>query len=108
MKMKKIKNKLFNKRFKKKKLRRRRSMDKRNIPKNSQYKSDTKFDTETKGKDSKDKTTKTFFIEKVSAFENFPNSEINEDALKNENDVNFQNVFDLNVNEQNYQEDKII
>ncbi len=83
-------------------------MDKRNIPKISQYKSDTKFDVETKGKENKDNTIKTFFIEKVSAFENFPNSEINEDALKNENDVNFQNVFDLNVNEQNYQEDKII
>ena len=33
---------------------------------------------------------------------------VNEDTSKNENDVNFQNVFDLNVNEQNYQEDKII
>jgi len=106
--MKKIKNKLFHKRFIKKKLKRRRSMDKRNIPKISQYKSDTKFDTETKRKENKDNTIKTFFIEKVSAFENFPDSEINEDALKNENDLNFQNVFELNVNDQNYQEDKII
>ena len=105
--MKKIKNKIFQKKFIKKKLKRRR-MDKRNIPKISQYKSDTKFDTETKGKDSKDNTIKTFFIEKVSAFENYPNLELDEDTLKNENDLNFQNIFDMNVNDQNYQEDKII
>ena len=106
--MKVTKIKLFKKKFKKKKLRRSRSNDKRNIPKIIKNKSDTKFDTETKGKENKDNTIKTFFIEKVSAFENFPNSEINEDALKNENDLNFQNIFELNVNEQNYQEDKII
>ena len=106
--MKSTKIKLFKKKFKKKKLRRRRSNDKRHIPKITRYKSDTKFDTETKRKENKDNTIKTFFIEKVSAFENFHDSEINEDALKNENDLNFQNVFELNVNEQNYQEDKII
>ena len=106
--MKNIKNKLIKKGFRKKKLRRRRSNDKRHIPKITLYKSDTKFDTETKRKENKDNTIKTFFIEKVSAFENYPNLELDEDTLKNENDLNFQNIFDLNVNDQNYQEDKII
>ena len=96
------------KKFKRKLKRRRKATDKRNFPRKVNFKSKNKSNSETITKDNHENKIKELFPPQELNFESFPEFHLNEDISTNEQDLLFPKDFDLNINDPNYQNEKIL
>ena len=100
--------KLAKKIFKRKKKGRKKAKYKKKFPKADKYKSKNKSKSETLPKDNHENKIKELFPPQELNFESFPEFHLNEDISTNEQDFLFPKDFDLNINDQNYQNEKIL
>ena len=100
--------KYFWKNFQRKKKRRNKAKHKRNLPKIFKYKSENKPNSETMNEENQENEKNEIFPQQEFIFESFPDFQSNEDISNYNQDFPFPKYLDININDPNYQNDKII